>query len=166
MVCLNGAGSVFLGQLQNPVEMLKNYASVKNFFRRIVWKDGRGRTSFRVGKKLQVSYSIVALRNMPYSGMMSVKVKALADVDVDVTAGVEVPDGEYRNVSTAMRHINADGKLCHILHTDAETAYYQRCGSGAAHIYRGAISQRNSIGNSSVRYERQLRHVCPPSDSR
>lgn len=98
-------------------------AGISDWYQALDMRHASHNTSFKVADKLDVSYSIIALRNMPYSGMMRVKLKALADVDVALTAGVEVPEGEYRNVTTAMRTINADSKTCNILHTDAETAH-------------------------------------------
>lgn len=52
-------------------------------------------TSFKVDGKAEVDYSIRALRSMPNVGMVEVKVKALADIALDLENTFKVPGGYY-----------------------------------------------------------------------
>jgi len=47
--------------------------------------------SFRQSDKADVSYSVRALRNLPYCGLISVSVKALASVELTVKSEISVP---------------------------------------------------------------------------
>lgn len=51
-------------------------------------------TSFEASKKVDVKYSIYALRNMPYAGMIRVEVKANHDCSLQILQQTEVPE-EY-----------------------------------------------------------------------
>lgn len=108
-------------------------------------------TSFVADGRLDVSYSIIALRNMPYSAMMRINLKALNDVKVDLTAVMDVPEGMYRNASTRLKTVNADGHVCPILHTDAETLYgrYKVTTSSMILPESGAITRVDTVPDAT-----------------
>ena len=54
------------------------------------------RTTFEAGRKVQVVSELRALRNLPYAGLVSVQVKALTDVVLEIRNGMNVPD-DYAN---------------------------------------------------------------------
>lgn len=77
-------------------------------------------SSFTFNKEAVVSYNIRALRNMPYSGLMTVTVKALKDVEIAVYDSVAVPSG-YGKVSKATPQFKSDGKKLFMIRKSAPT---------------------------------------------
>lgn len=65
-------------------------------------KEAALHTSFRWGKKARVDYSIQALRNIPFGGLLQVSVQAEKDIQLDVTNLISTP-GNYQNVRSLYR---------------------------------------------------------------
>ena len=79
-------------------------------------------TSFTADGKVKVSYSVIALRNLPYSAIIRIQLQALQDAQISFSNMMQIPDGEYRNAVTDYRIINGDTHV-EILKTNAETAH-------------------------------------------
>lgn len=85
-------------------------------------KEALHQTRFVYANKLEVSYNICALRSMPYAGLVQVKVKALAPVDLSVENGAEVPD-EYLQPRIQRKSIQDYGLHLKLLRTSALTRH-------------------------------------------
>ena len=66
-------------------------------------KEAGFNTSFNFKKKAFVSYTIYALRNVPYSAYIDIKVEAKQNIKVKVTGKIETPL-EYQNPHAIARH--------------------------------------------------------------
>lgn len=88
----------------------------------ILLKEALHQTRFVYANKLEVSYNICALRSMPYAGLVQVKVKALAPVDLSVENGAEVPD-EYLQPRVQRKSIQDYGLHLKLLRTSALTRH-------------------------------------------
>ena len=88
----------------------------------ILLKEALHQTRFVYANKLEVSYNICALRSMPYAGLVQVKVKALAPVDLSVGNGAEVPD-EYLQPRIQRKSIQDYGLHLKLLRTSALTRH-------------------------------------------
>lgn len=92
-------------------------------------------THFTYGGKADISYSICALRNMPYAGLVRVEVAALEDMYLSVENPIEVPD-EYKNSGSKQVSVNVDGNELKIVRTWALSKYReQKVSASSAFIY-------------------------------
>lgn len=82
------------------------------------------RSEFVADGKAEVVYTICALRNMPYAGMVRVTVKALQNIEMKVAAQMEIPDG-YSDATCEYHDTAADGIKVHMLHAFA-TALWRK----------------------------------------
>lgn len=85
-------------------------------------KEALHKTHFSHANKLEVSYSICALRSMPYAGLIQVKVKALTPVSLSVENTAVVPDG-YQHSRVQRRSIQDYGLQLKLLRTSAFTVH-------------------------------------------
>ena len=85
-------------------------------------KKAQHNTSFRVADKLEISYSLVALRNLPHTALFKVNVKALDDASVAFEKSVSVPYG-YQQPRYSHKEFFADGRRICLQQTDALTAH-------------------------------------------
>lgn len=76
---------------------------IKNWKQTIDMQEATHTTSFIVPKKADISYSICALRNMPYCGLINVKIKALAPLSLQAINHMEVPNDDYASSTTRFR---------------------------------------------------------------
>ncbi len=79
-------------------------------------------TEFTAFGKLNVKYSFVALRNMPYSILMNVEIEALDDVDVKFVNSMYVPEDYKASYSLERESFFADGHPMVMLKASAVTA--------------------------------------------
>lgn len=92
-------------------------------------------THFTYGGKAEISYSICALRNMPYAGLVRVEVDALEDMYLSVANPIEVPD-EYKNPDSRQVSVNVDGNELKIVRTWALSKHReQKVSASSAFIY-------------------------------
>lgn len=84
-------------------------------------KNAQHYTSFRVDDKLEISYYLVALRNLPHTALFKVSVKALDDASVAFEKSASVPYG-YQRPRYSHKEFHADGRRMSIQQTDALTA--------------------------------------------
>lgn len=108
---------MWVGQEKVEMNSIKNWKQVLNM------KEATHTTTFTIPGKAEVKYTIVALRNLPYSGLVNVEVKALNNISTSFLNQMEVPE-EYVNVQKRLRTVHAglDGKPELILQAEAESA--------------------------------------------
>lgn len=80
-------------------------------------------TSFRLDGKADVSYSMRALRNMPYAGLITVSVKALEPVEVKAANSAVLPEGYYGAPEHNVSRMTIVGKEAAIARTSASGLY-------------------------------------------
>lgn len=98
-------------------------------------KEATHDTSFGYNGKVNVSYRICALRNMPYAGLIRVEVAALEDIYLSVANPIEVPDA-YKNPGSKQMNVNVDGNNLKIVRTWALSKYREEVVSASsAFIY-------------------------------
>lgn len=85
-------------------------------------KNAQHYTSFRVDDKLEISYYLVTLRNLPHTALFKVSVKALDDASVAFEKSASVPYG-YQRPRYSHKEFHADGRRMSIQQTDALTAH-------------------------------------------
>jgi trehalose/maltose hydrolase-like predicted phosphorylase len=100
------------------------------------WVDMRNashNTSFTACGKVRVTYSIVALRNMPYSALMNIRLTALKGATVHFTNSMTVPEEEYGTATFLHKSYDVEGRKMNILQTNAPTSHgrYVVCASSA-----------------------------------
>lgn len=123
-----GVNQALMGINPFHLEMSVNKAkveqsSIKNWKQELNMKEATHTTSFLIPGKAEVKYTIAALRNLPYSGLVKVEIKALSDVNIEFLNQMEVPE-DYRNVQKKLRTVYAglDGKPELILQAEAESS--------------------------------------------
>ncbi len=67
-------------------------SNISNWKQTLMLKEAGFKTSFNYGDKAEISYTIYALRNVPYSGYIDVEVRALRAIDIKVSAAIEMPE--------------------------------------------------------------------------
>ena len=88
-------------------------SNIAKWNQEIDMRHARHNSQFLACGKVDVRYTIVALRNMPYAAMMRITVKARQDASVALTNTMNIPSDDYR-----------DGSKC--------TAYKLRTNSASA----------------------------------
>lgn len=83
------------------------------------------RTELRAMRKALISCEVRALRNLPYSGLISVQVEPSEDIRLEVRGYMEVPD-DYGKSTVYYRELDADGNRLHLLETKAVSAHKLR----------------------------------------
>lgn len=80
-------------------------------------------TSFTIPGKAEIKYTITALRNLPYSGLITVEVKALDQIQMQCINQMDVPDS-YIDVKKRVKeaHVGLDAGKEIILQTEAQSA--------------------------------------------
>lgn len=98
-------------------------------------KEAMHHTRFTYDGKADLSYSICALRNMPYAGLVRVEVTALEDMYLSVANPVEVPD-EYKEAGSKPVTVNVNGNDIKMVRTWALSKYReQKVSASSAFIY-------------------------------
>lgn len=97
--------------------------TITNWKQTIDLKKATHTTSFTVPGKAEIKYTIAALRNLPYSGLVNVEVKALDQIQMQCFSVMDVPGGYVdvvKRVVTA--NVGLDGDKAMILQTEAQSA--------------------------------------------
>lgn len=79
-------------------------------------------TEFRFCRDAEISYEIRALRNMPYSGLITVRVKALKDLKLEVSDSITVP-GAYAVSEAVKKSFKKDGKRLKVIRRSAPSKH-------------------------------------------
>lgn len=116
-------------------------------------KEATHNTHFTCDGKADVSYSICALRNLPYAGLVRVEVVALGDMYLTVSNPIEIPD-EYKNIGSKLVNVNVNGNDIKIVRTWALSKYReQKVSASSAFIYdkNSSVQQQyNGSGQISI----------------
>lgn len=115
--------------------------NVDNWTQTLRMKEAVHHTSFTYSDKVKISYDIRALRNMPYSGLITVCIEALNDFTIDIRNSAVVPYG-YKQSVTEMNTINIAGTPLHILRTHATSQYRERIVSASSAF---VLSEENDV---------------------
>lgn len=98
--------------------------SVSNWKQSLDLKKAVHTTSFIIPGKAEIKYNITALRNLPYSGLIEVEIKALDHIQIQGFNTMDVPDGnndiKKRIVSA---NVGLDGGKEIILQTEAWSSH-------------------------------------------
>lgn len=112
-----------------------NAANVAGWQQMVDMREATHNSSFRAAGKADVSYSICALRNMPYAGLVRVEVTALSDLSLKVAARMDIPQ-EYSQPVKRFRKVQADKTLVHSLQSYALSAHRrQNVSASSAFIF-------------------------------
>lgn len=98
---LKGINPFLLDVTLNGEKIAAN--NIKNWKQVIDMQEATHTTSFIVPNKAEVSYSICALRNMPYCGLINIRIKALAPLSIQASNRMEVPEDDYSSSVTRFR---------------------------------------------------------------
>ena len=94
--------------------------SVTNWKQSLDLKKAVHTTSFIIPGKAEIKYNITALRNLPYSGLIEVEVKALDNIRMQGINTMDIPDG-YNDIKKRIvsANVGLDGGKETILQTEA-----------------------------------------------
>lgn len=101
--------------------------NIKDWKQVVDMKEATHNTSFTGLNKAEISYSICALRNMPYAGLIRVNVKALDNLSLKVIQTMEVPD-EYGKPTSMFKTMQDGTSRQLVFQTSAPSA------QGAQHV--------------------------------
>jgi len=119
-------------------------ANINNWQQTLNMKEAGFTTSFTFKNKAVVSYTIYALRNVPYSGYIDFKIEALAKIKIKVTGKIETP-AEYQNPLSTYRILKDNETTMPILQTVAKSRLGKHTvGTSATFIWHGINSSREN----------------------
>ena len=124
-------------------------------------KEAKFTTSFKFKDKAQVSYTIYALRNVPFTGYIDVSIIAKESIKAKVTGRIETP-AEYLNPMSSFRILKDNETTMPILQTVAKSRMGKHTvGTSATFIWHdinsGKESQRPElIHNKASEYDNRL----------
>lgn len=84
--------------------------NIKDWKQVINMQEATHTTSFIIPDEAEINYSICALRNMPYCGLINVEIKALAPLSLQAINQMEVPADDYSTATTRFR-TQYDGEI-------------------------------------------------------
>jgi len=98
--------------------------SVTNWKQSLDLKKAVHTTSFIIPGKAEIKYNITALRNLPYSGLIEVEVKALDNIQMQGINTMDIPDG-YNDIKKRIvsANVGLDGGKETILQTEAWSSH-------------------------------------------
>lgn len=88
-------------------------------------------THFVADGKVNVNYSIYALRNMPYSGLVCVELEALSDAEIEFSNLIDVPD-DYGESLFYSQQINGERAHSLVFRKSAYSKYRHRAVSASS----------------------------------
>lgn len=117
-------------------------------------KEAKFTTSFTFKEKAIVSYSLYALRNVPYSGYIDVSIQAKKNIKIKVTGKIETPK-EYQNPMSTFRILKDNETTMPILQTVAKSKFGRHTiGTSATFIWHdinsGNANQRPKLTHHKV----------------
>jgi len=96
--------------------------NISNWKQSLDMRHASHNTSFIAEGKVKVSYSFIALRNLPYTTIIRIQLQALDNADISFSNIMEIPDKEYQKQVSQYCIIHGDANV-EILKTNAETAH-------------------------------------------
>ncbi|MGB8705443.1 MAG: glycoside hydrolase family 65 protein, partial [Gillisia sp.] len=105
-------------------------------------KEARFTTSFNFKDKARVTYSIYALRNLPYAGYIDISVEAKKDIKVKATGKILTPE-DFKNPNSTFRVLKDLETTMPILQTVASSKFgRQKVATSATFIWHDINSSR------------------------
>jgi len=136
-------------------------ANISNWKQTLNMKEASFTTSFSYKNKSQISYTLYALRNVPYSGYIDVNIKANENIKIKVTGKIETP-AEYQNPMSSFRILKDNETTMPILQTVAKSRLGKHLvGTSATFIWHAINSGREDqrpelIHNKVSEYDNRL----------
>lgn len=113
-------------------------------------------TSFVADGRARISYDVMALRNMPYAGVIRVEIEALDDIYVAAVNTTDVP-GEYAGAVSSSHELTVDGTRLSYRRTWASGRYRGRVVSASAALLCDAANAGRECTAESNRISARLK---------
>lgn len=97
-------------------------ATISNWKQTLNMKEAKFTTSFTFKDKALISYTLYALRNVPYAGYIDVSIIAKENIKAKVTGKIETP-AEYQNPMSSFRILKDNETTMPILQTVAKSKF-------------------------------------------
>jgi len=111
--------------------------NISNWKQVLNLKEASLTTTFDFMKKAEITYTIYALRGMPYTGIMEVSIKSLKDISVNVAGKILCP-AEYKNPVNTFKKLKDLESRMPLLQTTAESPFGKyTLASTASFIFKG-----------------------------
>ena len=118
--------------------------NISNWKQTLNMKEAKFTTSFTYKNKVQISYTLYALRNVPYSGYIDVNIDAKEKIKIKVTGKIETP-AEYLTPMSSFRILKDNETTMPILQTVAKSRLGKHTvGTSATFIWHGINSGREN----------------------
>ena len=110
-------------------------SNISGWKQSINMKEATHTTSFKVGKTAEIEYTISALRNLPFSGLINITVNALDNISLNIENEMDIPK-EYVDANHVFKSLNAGGKQVSILQVNASSEkHMQKVAASSVFIY-------------------------------
>ena len=114
-------------------------ANISNWKQNMNMKEAAFTTSFSFKNKAEISYTIYALRNVPYTGYIDINIEAKKKIDVKVTGKIETPK-EFKKPTHKYEVLKDMETTMPILQSVAETPFGKHTVSTSATFIWHAIN--------------------------
>ncbi len=101
---------------------LLNLENVSNWQHTLNMKKAALQSSFNFQDKVKVSYSIQALHNMPFGGLIQVKIEATENVSLDISNIIKTPE-QYKNTQSRFRILQDLDVKIPVFQTNADSPF-------------------------------------------
>lgn len=109
------------GNLEIEIDNEKITASnISNWKQVLNMKEAKLTTSFSFKNKAVISYTVYALRNVPYTGYIDINIEAKKNINIKATGKIETP-AEYQNPMSTFRILKDNETTMPILQTVAKS---------------------------------------------
>jgi trehalose/maltose hydrolase-like predicted phosphorylase len=136
-------------------------ATISNWKQTLNMKEAKFTTSFRFKNKALISYTLYALRNVPYTGYIDVNIIAEKNIKAKVTGKIETP-AEYQNPMSTFKVFKDIETTMPVLQTVAKSRFGRHTvGTSATFIWHdinsGKEDQRPELTHTKVsEYDNRL----------
>ncbi|WP_378178860.1 glycoside hydrolase family 65 protein [Aquimarina sp. SS2-1] len=161
-----GVSRILLGMNFGNLDLYINNSkltndNISNWKQTLNMKEGSFTTSFTYNSNAEISYTLYALRNVPYSAYIDFEIKTLKDIDLRVVGKIQTPD-EYQNPLSTFRTLRDAETTMPILQTVAKSRLGRHTvGTSATFIWHDINSTRENerpelIHEKISEYDNQL----------
>ncbi len=138
-----------------------NLDNIKHWKQTLKMKEAALLTSFAFENKIDVEYSVQALRNLPFGGIINVKINANKDVDIEVSNIIKTPE-YYKNAQSRFRILQDLDVRMPVFQTIADSPYEaHQLASASGFIFNTAYPEfKQDTQNpyqSSVSFTKELK---------
>lgn len=97
------------------------------------------RTDLSALNKANISYELCALRNLPYAGLIHVRIQARKNMMLEVRSAMDIPD-DYAKSAVRYREMEAEGHPMYMLESDATSRWgYRRVAATSSFLFEGNL---------------------------